>query len=287
MQPRARPADLAGDQRQRDQAARIVGAMGVLRDAHAPEDDRAFGAGEGARHVAQHIGLDAADRRHLLRREFLDVLGELLEVFDVGLDVLLVVELLFDDDVEHAVEHRHVGAVLELHHLPGMTLERLAARIHDDQLGAALCGLLEEGGGDRMVLGRIGANDDNDVGILALVEGRGNRAPSRRLPAARQPTRRDTAACSDRRCWCRSRCERASGTDRLLRSSLWPSRSRPAPCGPSRSRIFARPLAARSIASSQVASRKCVHGLDGSIKSSAAFRTPSLRIIGFISRCGL
>ncbi len=42
MQPGAGPADLAGDQRQRDQAARIVGAVGVLRDAHAPEDDGAF-----------------------------------------------------------------------------------------------------------------------------------------------------------------------------------------------------------------------------------------------------
>ena len=42
MQPGAGPADLAGDQRQRDQAARIVGAVGVLRDAHAPEDDRRF-----------------------------------------------------------------------------------------------------------------------------------------------------------------------------------------------------------------------------------------------------
>ena len=69
MQPGAGPADLAADQRQRDQAARIVGAVGVLRHAHAPEDDRALGAGEGARDLAQHVRLDAADRRHLLRRE--------------------------------------------------------------------------------------------------------------------------------------------------------------------------------------------------------------------------
>ena len=167
MQPGAGPADLAGDQRQRDQAARIVGAVGVLRHAHAPEDDGALGAREGARDLAQDVGLDAADRRHLLRREVLDALGERREAFDISLDVLLVVELLGDDDVEHGVEHRHVGAVLELHHVPGVALERLAARIHHDQLGAALGGLLEEGGGDRMVLGRIGADDDDDVGVLA------------------------------------------------------------------------------------------------------------------------
>ena len=175
MQAGAGAADLAGDQRQRDQAARIIGAVGVLRHAHAPEDDGVLGARKGARNFAQGIRLDAADRRHLLRRERLDVLGEGVEAFGIGLHILLVVELLFDDDIEHAVEHGDVGAVLELHHLPGMAFQRLPARIHDHELGAALGGLLEEGGGDRMVLGRIGADDDDHVGILHFVEGRRHR----------------------------------------------------------------------------------------------------------------
>ena len=38
----AGPADLAGQQRQRDQAARVVGAVHVLAHAHAPRDDRAL-----------------------------------------------------------------------------------------------------------------------------------------------------------------------------------------------------------------------------------------------------
>ena len=175
MQPGAGPADLAGDQRQRDQAARIVGAVGVLRHAHAPENDGAFGARIGARDLAQRIGRDAADRRHLFGREVFDVFLPGVETFDIGLDILLVVELLGDDDVEHGVEHRHVGAVLELQHAPGMTLERLAARIHHHELRAALGRLLEKGRGDRMILGRIGADDDDEIGILALVEGRGHR----------------------------------------------------------------------------------------------------------------
>ena len=69
MQPGAGTADLAADQRERDQAACIVGAVRVLRHAHAPEDDRAFGAREAARDLAQRVGGNAADRRHLLRRE--------------------------------------------------------------------------------------------------------------------------------------------------------------------------------------------------------------------------
>ena len=52
MQAGAGTADLAGDQRQRDQAARIVGAVDVLADAHAPEDDRGLRARIDPRHFA-------------------------------------------------------------------------------------------------------------------------------------------------------------------------------------------------------------------------------------------
>ena len=76
---------------------------------------------------------------------------------------------------------RDVGAGLELEHVGGMTLERLAARIHHDQLRAALGRLFEEGRSDGMVLGRVGADHDDDVGILALVEGRGDRRRADRL----------------------------------------------------------------------------------------------------------
>ena len=53
MQPRAGTADLPGDQRQRDQAARIIGAVHMLADAHAPEDDGGFRARVHPRHFAQ------------------------------------------------------------------------------------------------------------------------------------------------------------------------------------------------------------------------------------------
>ena len=74
VQPGAGAADLAGHQRERDQAAGVVRAVDVLRDAHAPEDHRAFGGGVGARHLADRLRGNAADRRHLLGREVLRVL---------------------------------------------------------------------------------------------------------------------------------------------------------------------------------------------------------------------
>jgi hypothetical protein len=56
MQAGAGTADLAGHQRQRDQAARVVGAVHVLRHAHAPQDHRALRGGVQARHFAQRLG---------------------------------------------------------------------------------------------------------------------------------------------------------------------------------------------------------------------------------------
>ena len=75
MQSGAGTADLAGDERKRNQAARVVGAVGVLGDAHAPENDRGSSARIFARDRAQRICFDPADRCHFFRREVLDVLG--------------------------------------------------------------------------------------------------------------------------------------------------------------------------------------------------------------------
>ena len=50
------------------------------------------------------------------------------------------------------------------------------SRVDDDQLGAALGRLLEEGRGDRMVGGRARADDDDAVGLQRVVEGGRHRA---------------------------------------------------------------------------------------------------------------
>ncbi len=133
MQPGTRPADLPGDQRQRDQAAGIVGAVDVLRDAHAPEDDRRLGAGVGARDIAQGRGLDAADRRHLLWAVVADMIAQLFEIIGVGLHVLFIVKALFDDRVDQGIEQRDVATGIEPQGRRRMPRQRLAARIHHDK----------------------------------------------------------------------------------------------------------------------------------------------------------
>ena len=170
MQTGAGAAHLAGDQRQRDQAARIVGAVDMLGDAHAPEDDRRLGASVEAGDLAQHVGLDAADGPHLLRRVSREVALEPLEPLGVRVDVLPVVELVLDDDVHQRVEQRHVRAGRELEEVARMAGERRAARVDHDQLRTPFRRVLEEGRGHRVVRGRLGADHDDDVGMLDLVE---------------------------------------------------------------------------------------------------------------------
>ena len=76
MQAGARPADLSRDQREVDQAARVVGAVGGLRNPHAPKDDRGFRGRIDPGHPAKRLGVDAANRRHLLGCEGLEMRAE-------------------------------------------------------------------------------------------------------------------------------------------------------------------------------------------------------------------
>ena len=174
MQPRPRPPDLPAHEGERDQAAAIVGPMNVLADPHAPEDHRRPRAREGPRHVAHHARRDPGQPFHLLGREADQVRALRLPVLGHRLNILAIDQSLVGDDVHDRVQERHVRARTELQHVARMPLERLPARIHHDELAAALGELLEVSRGDGMVLDRVGADDDGHVGMLDLVEGRGD-----------------------------------------------------------------------------------------------------------------
>ncbi len=72
-----------------------------------------------------------------------------------------------------------------MQHVGGVFAQRLAAGVDDDELRAALRRLFEIGGGNGMVLGRIGADDNDHVGVLDLVECRGHRAGADALDQGR------------------------------------------------------------------------------------------------------
>ena len=249
---------------------------------------RALGAGVEPRHLADGGGGDAAHRLHLLRREVLDLGLQALEALGVGLHVLDVDHALRDDDVEHGVEQRHVAARLELQDVAGVAGDALVlpARVHDDQLGAALGRVLEERGGDGMVLGRPRADDDDAVAVLGGRE-------RRRHGAGVQPLhqRRDGGGVAQPRAVIDvvgaealpdqlleqvgllvGALGRAEAGDRLAAVARCGSPSGPTRPWPS--------------ASSQVASRKYLPISSRRICMLASLATPSRRISGFFRRSG-
>ena len=214
------------------------------------------------------------------------MLAHALEALGVGLDVLAVVQPLLDDHVHDRVEHRDVAAGLELQHVGRVALQRLAARVHHDERLAALGGLLEVGRGDRVVLGRVGADHDDHVGVHRRGERRGDRA---RADVLQQ--RRDRGGVAQPRAVV-DVVGAEAGADQLLEQvGLLVRALGRAEAGERVARRRDRgsragPRRRRSSASSQLASRKWVNGLRGSIGSSTTLGTPALRISGLVRRSG-
>jgi hypothetical protein len=125
--------------------------------------------------IADGLRVDAADVLHGIRGEILDVRPEVLEALGIRLHVLAIEERLLDDDVQHRVKERDVRPRIELQHVGRVAFQLLAARVHDDER-LLLRGLLEEGCRHRVILRRVAAGDDDDVGVLGRGERRGHRA---------------------------------------------------------------------------------------------------------------
>ncbi len=170
MQPAAGLADLAGHAGQRDEAARVVGAVHMLADAHAPQNHGGLAGGEGAGHFADGLGRYAADRRHGLGAVALDVLLQRLEVAGALRDKLLIDQAFFDDGVNHGVEQGHVGIGAELQRAPGMAAEVGHARIGQHDFGAALGGVFHPSGRHRVIGRGVGADHQNELGMLHIVD---------------------------------------------------------------------------------------------------------------------
>lgn len=107
---------------------------------------------------------------------FADETGPVLELGPVATlaDELFVEQAFGDDDMRQRRQHGHVGARLQRQVIIGLHMRRLdeidAARIDDDQFCALTEPLLEARAEHRMPVGRVGADDDDDIGMLDRVE---------------------------------------------------------------------------------------------------------------------
>ena len=159
VQPGARPADVAAQQRQVGQRQGVVRAVRALADAHAPVHRRGLGPRVDARRAADVVGRHAGDRLGPLRRFFGQAGGVFHKTFGACRDERLVVELLGHDHLRHRVEQGGVGAGFLAQPQLGEAGHLGLPRIDDDQPGAVLAhGLLQEGGNDRMCFGRVRAD---------------------------------------------------------------------------------------------------------------------------------
>ncbi len=138
MEPRARPPDLSGHERQRDQAARVVGAVDVLRNPHAPQDHRPARSREQPRDLADRRRGNPAHGRHRFGAVAGDVLPELVVAARATGNEALRHQSFVDDRVQHRVQQRDVGIGFQLQEMGGVAGELRAARLDQDQLRAAL-----------------------------------------------------------------------------------------------------------------------------------------------------
>src|SRR5690606_210150 len=172
-QARAVPADVAGEQRQVDERADVVGGVVVLGDAEGPAQLGAVGGGVGVGQFADRFGGHAGDALGDVERPRLDRAGELLVAGGGPVDEGGVLQPGVDDLAGDGVGERDVGADVEPEPQVGPPGGAGAARVDGVHLRAvadAFEDVLEE---DRVgVAGRRSPHDD-DVGLFDLPVGGG------------------------------------------------------------------------------------------------------------------
>ena len=183
------PAYLPGEHRQRDEAACVVGAVYVLRDAHAPQDHRGTRLGEEPRHGANDRSVDAADGRHCLRAERGDVLLQRIVAARAVMNERLRSEPFFDDRMHHRIQQRDIGVRLELQIVGRVPGELRTTRIGENQLRATLDGVLHPRRGNRMIDDRIRADEQHDFRLQHVHHRIGNGARADSLEQRRDARR--------------------------------------------------------------------------------------------------
>ncbi len=174
--------------------AHAVGAGRLLRDAHAPDEDAVARGADEAGELLDAGARQTAGVLELRPFEGLDPSPELRAPGRVGGDESLIGETGGEEHFQCAVEERNVAALGDGEPVVGeVRAEEGAARVRrhpvalharfevgidEDDLRAAAPGLEQVLGGDRLVVGRVRAEEDNDVGVepVGITAGRGGDA---------------------------------------------------------------------------------------------------------------
>ena len=166
----ARHVEVAGDGPQRRDGGGAGRALALHVNGESPHDVGRLGRGEQARGGHDLLLGNPRHGLHLVERQLAGALGQLVEAVGPALHEVVVVEVLVDDDLDHAEREARVGAGAQLQVDVGVRGEPRDARLHADELAAELHGVghpvahEEVGVGD----GGVAAPDDGALGAHPL-----------------------------------------------------------------------------------------------------------------------
>ena len=130
--------DVAGDGPQANDGVRHRGAIGAHIHRHAPMHGSLLGAREIAGGGDDLFGRHVGDGGNAVRRILGGARRHLVEAAHPAFDEILVVQFFADDHMQHAERQRAIGAGAELQMVPGAAGDPVAARLHGDDIRAAL-----------------------------------------------------------------------------------------------------------------------------------------------------
>ena len=142
----------------------------MLAYTHAPQNHGALSSGKFTRDFAQGGGRNPADGCHRFWAIALDVFFQRIKVVCTVADEVNIHQALFNDRINHGIEHRHIGIGFELQSAPCVLADIGDTRISQHNLGAFFGGILHPSGSYWMVVGGVGANHQNQTRMLDIVD---------------------------------------------------------------------------------------------------------------------
>ena len=151
-----------------------VGAAAVLGDAHGPENAGAIGLGDFKCDGLDVFGCDAGDTLGVLEGEGLEGLFVGVEVIDPLLDEIQLGEVMVEEIFCYGVDPDGIGGGVGADEEVGALGHLVLAEVGDDEaLAVQLVGTFYAGGEDRVGLGGIGADDEDQAGFFDVGDGAG------------------------------------------------------------------------------------------------------------------
>ena len=174
MTPPGVHADVAGDHGQVRDGDHVVGAVGVLGDAHGVQDARRFYRSVEPCGLGDQLRVHSGDVGRLLECELLQGRFEKVKILGALGDVLFSGKPLVQDHAHHAHQKGDVGAGLMLQEDVREPAKIDPLGIGDDQNSPVPNGPFDPKPDDGVGLGGVGADGEDGLRVRDLVDGIGH-----------------------------------------------------------------------------------------------------------------